>query len=205
MLAKTCMNFKTPWARACAALTFFTPFAWCVVLAVLNPALAPAAHAADVSAAAAAALKVLALPLPDGRPSGETGPHNAANPPGMGAQLASSAAAQAPAMSVMPTTAITVQKGEGIDAVLRRGLPGLPLSPAFMRQALAKANPRIFPRGNTYPVKPGTVLQLPTPEALGQLMLAQYPQSAALFARPTQTAEPEASTGPDKRRWVRFP
>lgn len=195
-------------AKPCLTQALLHLVSICTLSGVLGLGILPAAQAADVSAAAAAALKVLSLPLPDVRPSGESGPNNPANPKGMAVQSVNSPAATASGvMPSMPTTVITVQKGESIDAVLRRGLPGLPLSPEFMRQALAKANPRIFPKGSTYPVKPGTLLQLPTPEALGQLMLAQYPQSAALFTRPTppQAAEPETSTGPDKRRWVRFP
>lgn len=196
-------------AKPCLGQALLHLSSVCALSGVLGLGILPAAQAADVSAAAAAALKVLSLPSPDVRPSGEPSPNNAANPPSKANPSAGSAAASASGVvPSMPTTVITVQKGESIDAVLRRGLPGLPLSPEFMRQALAQANPRIFPKGSIYPVKPGTLLQLPTPEALGQLMLAQYPQSAALFSRPTpppQAAEPDASTGPDKRRWVRFP
>lgn len=196
-------------AKPCLGQSLLHLACICTLSGVLGLGILPAAQAADVSAAAAAALKVLSLPSPDGRPSGEPSPNNAANPKGMAVQSVNNpAAAASGVVPLMPTTVITVQKGESIDAVLRRGLPGLPLSPEFMRQALAQANPRIFPKGSTYPVKPGTLLQLPTPEALGQLMLAQYPQSATLFSRPPpppQAAEPDASTGPDKRRWVRFP
>ena len=141
-------------------------------------------QAAETSAAAASALKVLTAPLNDAN-----GPSGAAHPDG-GHSGAS----------------ITVQKGEGIDAVIRRGLPGLVLNDEFMRQALAKANPRIFPKGRTYPVKPGTVLMLPSHEALRQQIQLQYPQTAALFqASAEQTDSSDAPAGPDKRRWVRFP
>lgn len=143
--------------------------------------------AAETSAAAASALKVLSTPLRDAAsaasPSGATQAHDG-----------TSAGAS-----------ITVQKGESIDAVIRRGLPGLILNDEFMRQALAKANPRIFPRGRTYPVRPGTVLMLPSHEALRQQILLQYPQTAALFQTSTEPAEPAPTSGPDKRRWVRFP
>lgn len=145
-------------------------------------------QAAETSAAAASALKVLSTPLSDAAsapsPSGQATP----------AHDGTSAGAS-----------ITVQKGESIDAVIRRGLPGLILNDEFMRQALAKANPRIFPRGRTYPVRPGTVLMLPSHEALRQQILLQYPQTAALFQTSTEPAEPAQASGPDKRRWVRFP
>ncbi len=143
-----------------------------------------AAQAADTSAAAASALKVLTTPM-----------NEAHSPSGAEASHAGTAG-----------HSITVQKGESIDAVIRRGLPGLILNEEFMRQALAKANPRIFPKGRTYPVKPGTVLVLPSPEALRQQILLQYPQTAALFQAPAETTEaPNVPAGPDKRRWVRFP
>lgn len=149
----------------------------------------PTARAAETSAAAASALKVLALPQAD------------ADSPMLPQR---SAAPESPAERRL----ITVQKGESIEAVLRRGLPGMPLKDEFMRQALAKANPKIFPRGQTYPVRPGTVLALPSVDDLRQLILLQSPQAAALFqGSPIHTDSDTAQThsGPDKRRWVRFP
>ncbi len=147
-------------------------------------------QAAETSAAAASALKVLSTPL------SETA--SASSPSGQANQVHEGTNAAA---------TITVQKGESIDAVIRRGLPGLTLNDEFMRQALAKANPRIFPRGRTYPVRPGTVLALPSHESLRQQILLQYPQTAALFQNQpsAEPAEPAQASGPDKRRWVRFP
>ncbi|PIT82030.1 hypothetical protein [Limnohabitans sp. 15K] len=160
--------------------------ACCLLLAATAMTL-PLAQAAETSAAAASALKVLTAPL--------NGDGNASAPMGN------------PAMGNTPAGHhITVQKGESIDAVLRRGLPGIPLKEEFMRQALAKANPKVFPKGQTYPVRPGTVLALPSVEALRQHISAQSPQAAALFQATAATDEAaEMNTGPDKRRWVRFP
>ncbi len=153
----------------------------------------PAVHAAETSASAAAALKVLALPLGDAPGPASTPGQNSAGGP----------AAYSPAAQGQR---ITVQKGESIDAVIRRGLPGLPLKEDFMRLALAKANPKIFPRGQTYPVRPGTVLTLPSHEELRQLIVSRHPEAAALFqAAPAIHAVSDEPPGPDKRRWVRFP
>lgn len=158
--------------------------AYCLLLAALA---LPAARATETSAAAASALKVLALPQAD------------ADSPMLTQRTA---APESPAQSRL----ITVQKGESIEAVLRRGLPGMPLKDEFMRQALAKANPKIFPRGQTYPVRPGTVLALPSVDELRQLILVQSPQAAALFqGSPAHSDTAQTHTGPDKRRWVRFP
>jgi Tfp pilus assembly protein FimV len=116
------------------------------------------------------------------------------------------AASHAHSGSTANAHSITVQKGESIDAVIRRGLPGLALRDDFMRQALARANPRIFPKGQTYPVKPGTVLTLPSHEDLRQHILSQYPATVALFqASPAENLGKDQASGPDKRRWVRFP
>jgi Tfp pilus assembly protein FimV len=169
---------RTPGLRLWTSALFF--------LAASAVAL-PGVRAAETSAAAAAALKVLSAPL--------NGAYDASNPSGH------SSASHNPSVNL-----ITVQKGESIDAVLRRGLPGMPLKDEFMRQALAKANPKIFPKGQTYPVRPGTVLTLPSVDALRQHILAQSPQAAALFQVSAVKEDAEESRpGPDKRRWVRFP
>jgi Tfp pilus assembly protein FimV len=163
--------------------------AWaaCGLLLATVALLVPASQAAETSAAAASALKVLTAPL------------NGAD--STSAQMGNPGMAHSPAGQH-----ITVQKGESIDAVLRRGLPGMPLKEEFMRQALAKANPKVFPKGQTYPVRPGTVLALPSVEALRQHISAQSPQAAALFHATAASDEAaEMNTGPDKRRWVRFP
>lgn len=176
----------TPAKRPLATLQLAT-WLLCGAAAAFN---ASGVQAAETSAAAASALKVLSTPLSEAA--------SASNPSGQATQAHDGTSA---------AVSITVQKGESIDAVIRRGLPGLILNDEFMRQALAKANPRIFPRGRTYPVRPGTVLVLPSHETLRQQILLQYPQTAALFqAQPSaEPAEPAQATGPDKRRWVRFP
>lgn len=162
-------------------------WAFCGWLVAATALALPGAKAAETSAAAASALKVLSTPLNDaGRSTAGSG---------------SSSSTQTASGHL-----ITVQKGESIDAVLRRGLPGMPLKDEFMRQALAKANPKIFPRGQTYPVRPGTVLAMPSVEALRQHIVAQSPQAAALFQAPVLKEDSEETNpGPDKRRWVRFP
>lgn len=168
--------------------------AWaaCCLLLAANVMALPVAKAAETSAAAASALKVLSAPL-----NGD----NSASAAAVNTTKGNAPVANAPAGQL-----ITVQKGESIDAVLRRGLPGMPLKDEFMRQALAKANPKIFPRGQTYPVRPGTVLTLPSVEALRQHILAQSPQAAVLFQASAVKEDAEDSNpGPDKRRWVRFP
>lgn len=149
------------------------------------------AKAADTSSAAAAALKVLTA---GAQPAMDEDGQNADSP---------SASKTALAQTIASHT-ITVQSGESIDAVLRRALPGLPLKEDFLRQALAQANPKIFPKGKTYPVRPGTVLTVPTLAQLRQMILLQNPAAASLFEAPP-ALQADAPKGPDKRQWVRFP
>jgi len=152
----------------------------------------PQIQAVETSAAAASALKVLSMPLTETRGDvasavAVTGLKNTAEPNSSG-------------------MSITVQKGESIDAVIRRGLPRLPLKDDFLRQALAKANPKIFPRGQTYPVKPGTVLLLPSLDELRQMITVQYPEMVMMLQKSSaESISEEAPKGPDKRHWVRFP
>ena len=162
--------------------------AWLLAVAVTAFTM-PCAQAVETSAAAASALKVLAMPLPDN--SGESQPMPVDKLPGA---------------NPAPANSITVQKGESIDAVIRRGLPRLPLKDELLRQALAKANPKVFPKGQTYPVRPGTLLLLPSTEDLRQMLVAQYPDLVALLQKSApESSAAEVPSGPDKRRWVRFP
>lgn len=101
---------------------------------------------------------------------------------------------------------VTVQRGETLDRVIRRSLPGLPLHPDFLRQAFVKLNPQAFPLGTPHLVRAGAVLQVPGMADLRALMLAQHPQAAGLL-QATDMAEnsPNGHAASDKRRWVRFP
>ena len=165
-----------------------TLIAWLVFTAIAASSLAPA-KAAEPSAAAASAFRVLTMPLAEAN--------------GTAQQTGTAASHGGPKTQ---NNSITVLKGESIDAAIRRGLPGLPLRDEFMRQALAKANPKIFPKGQTYPVRPGTVLALPSHEELRQLILSQHPNAAALFqASSSPSLASEQSPAQDKRRWVHFP
>lgn len=170
---------REPWRSARLQLTV----ALCIGMAPVM--------AADNTSAAAAALKVLTAGV---QPTmADESPTTDRTSP-----------SQTPALRANAAHSITVQSGESIDAVLRRALPGLPLKEDFLRQALAQANPKIFPKGRTYPVRPGTVLAVPTHAQLRQMILLQSPAAAALFETPAATPA-EAPKGPDKRHWVRFP
>jgi Tfp pilus assembly protein FimV len=115
----------------------------------------------------------------------------------------SSAAMPAPAEGLR---SVTVQRGETLDRVIRRSLPGVPLHPDFLRQAFVKHNPQAFPSGRPHLVRAGAVLQVPSMADLRALMLAQHPQTAGLLQMPEMTEHgPNGHAASDKRRWVRFP
>lgn len=101
---------------------------------------------------------------------------------------------------------VTVQRGETLDRVIRRSLPGLPLHPNFLRQAFVKLNPQAFPLGTPHQMRAGAVLQVPTMADLRAQMLAQHPQAAGLLQAPDMAENsPSGHAASDKRRWVRFP
>lgn len=155
----------------------------------------PLSHAVETSAAAASALKVLSMPLTETR-------GNSAATSGV-TSTSGLKSGTGPASSEL---SITVQKGESIDAVIRRGFPRLPLRDDFMRHALAKANPKIFPKGQTYPVKTGTVLKLPSLDDLRQMITVLYPDMLLLMQKPSdEISSDSTSRGLDQRQWVRFP
>lgn len=161
--------------------TRFVFAAWLLLAAGMG--IMPKLSHAEISASAAAALKVLSVPLPheNGQPEVKATPSPSAD---------------------TSHASITVLKGESIDAVIRRALPGLPLREDFLRQALAKLNPDVFPKGKTYPVRPGTVLRMPTHDELRHMLLSYSPDAAAFFHKPTSETLPSVS---DKRHWVRYP
>ena len=144
---------------------------------------AAAAQGADNSSSTAAALKVL------------TQPHEAGH----------DAAAQAPARK-----AITVDRSETVDMLIRRQYAGWPLKEEMLRKALAELNPKVLPNAANNLLKRGSTLILPTAEDLRRTLLRQYPAAADLVqgaAPQAQMHDGHAASTPQaiNRRWVRYP
>ena len=158
----------------------------CSVLASVCPALA-----ADNSAAAAAALKVLLGSVVPAQASGGVMP------------TASNTNTNTMAVPALQGQTVTVQRGETLDRVIRRALPNLPLHPDFLRKAFVSLNPQAFPTGSPHLMRSGSTLQVPSMAALRQMMVQQNPATAAMF-EPLQNASGPSSPS-EKRRWVRFP
>lgn len=100
---------------------------------------------------------------------------------------------------------ISVMRGESLDRVIRRAMPGMPLHPDFLRQAFVAVNPQVFPKGAAHAMRTGTNLQVPTSDELRYLLMSQHPETASLF----QVVETSKASDPDpvhaRRQWVRYP
>lgn len=172
-----------------------------LLVVALNGLTGVTAQAEDNSAATAAALKVLIAPL------NESSSRNAAGLPRPELLAAPGQHPRSGAGSARSTT--QVQRGEGLDAVIRRTLPGLPLKEDFLRRAFMRVNPEVYPTAKLRPLRTGTPLQVPSADELRQMIKEQGPFAAALLHGPSESAsDPEAAQQAkalDKRRWVRFP
>lgn len=154
---------------------------------------------------ASAALKTLLGPQAAFQQMGNLPVTMAHSAGGTGHAQTSAVPSTAAAPSLVGGT-VTVQRGETLDRVIRRALPGVPLHPDFLRKAFVSLNPQVFPSGSTNQMKSGASLHVPSLSALRQMMLSQYPGAAPLL----HGAEPEkesktAVDANDQRRWVRYP
>lgn len=151
--------------------------------------LAAHAHAADNSATAAAALKVLT-------------------------QARHEASASAPATGSHET--VTLQRSETLDMLVRRQYPGWPLKDEVLRRALADLNPKVIPNAANNMLKRGSIVVLPNTEDLRRTLLQHYPAMGELVRVKVEQEVVEGGShalqggtapqgGAEKRRWVRFP
>ena len=140
----------------------------------------------------------------------------AADPPASAAALKILTQPQAEAETKAPATAparesVTVQRSETLDQFVRRHWAGWPFKEEVLRHAMAELNPRAIPNAANNLLKRGSTLVLPSTEDLRRTLLQHYPAAAELVRiRVEQETEEGAArtspaTGPDKRRWVRFP
>lgn len=166
-----------------------------------------AAWTADSSAALA--LKALLGPQAAFQQVGGLPPtpaHSAGAPATASASVVASAPAALSSASAMAGSTVTVQRGETLDRLIRRALPDVPLHPDFLRKAFVSLNPQVFPTGSPNRMLAGAPLQVPSMDALRQMMLSQHPGSAALLHGGVGQASHAGAIDPsDQRRWVRFP
>jgi len=147
------------------------------------------AHAADSSATAAAALKILTQ-------AGQE--------------------ASAPAVSPKGHETLTLQRSETLDTLVRRQYAGWPIKDEVLRRALADLNPKVIPNAANNLLKRGSTIVLPNTEDLRRTLLQHYPAMGELVrVKVEQEVVEGVSHAPqggaalhgsaEKRRWVRFP
>jgi hypothetical protein len=165
-----------------------------------------AAQAAEPSPHAAAALAALLGPAGQIQQMGNAPPTTTLQAMAATAGSAPSSATFSAAASSPTRASITAQRGETLDRLIRRALPGLPLHPDFLRQAFVQLNPKVFPKGTAHAMRSGTPLVVPSTEDLRQMLASQHPEFLALMAKSeVQPRHPVASEKVEQRRWVRFP
>lgn len=118
--------------------------------------------------------------------------------------------APSPSANAAPTgrERLTVQRSETVDMLVRRLNPGSPFKDEVFRHALVDLNPSALPNAANNLLKRGSTLMLPNAEDLRRSLLKHYPGVAGVLqAHPEAAAEADSpvASGPDKRRWVRFP
>lgn len=184
-----------------SALRFFWPslaLATGLTLTLTGPA---PARAAEPSTHATAALATLLGPMRQIQQMG-----NAPPTPTLQAMAASAASASpGPAAGVKARATVTDQRGETLDRLIRRALPGMPLHPDLLRQAFVQLNPQVFPKGTMHAMRAGTALVVPGSEDLLDLLKTQHPEFMALMVVKKDLPVSAESVKVDQRRWVRFP
>lgn len=106
-------------------------------------------------------------------------------------------AAPAPAPAVYTTKA-----GDSVERLLQHAMPGSPLNPALLRQALADVNPKTVTGKPGQKFKTGTVITVPDHAQLVRSTLAPFaPPSTELTARSGYSAGDPSS----RRNWIRYP
>lgn len=177
--------------------------ALCLTMGVCLTLIGPApARATEPSIHVASALAVLLGPAGQIQQMGNAPPTTTLQ------AMAASVGSTTPASTAHnPVRAsITAQRGETLDRLIRRALPGMPLHPDFLRQAFVQLNPKVFPRGTAHAMRPGTSLVVPGTEDLRQMLAAQHPEFLALMAKiEVRHQHPVENEKVDQRRWVRFP
>lgn len=119
----------------------------------------------------------------------------AAGPSAAGAQPGG-AAAHAGAVHTYVTVA-----GDNADRIVKKAMGDSPLKEELLRDALMKANPKVFTAGRNTRLRPGLTVTLPDQHAMMRqilLPLLDSREAAAHFPPPPASAE-------ERRRWVRYP
>ena len=115
--------------------------------------------------------------------------------------LAANAEPATPAPAPAPVH-YTTKAGDSVERLLQQAMPGSPLNPALLRQALADLNPKTVTGKPGQKFKTGTVIAVPDHALLVRSTLAPFAPPS-----PETTTQSGYSAGdPSSRRnWIRYP
>jgi len=107
-----------------------------------------------------------------------------------------------PAAPAPATVVYTTKAGDSVERLLQHAMPGSPLNPALLRQALADVNPKTVTGKPGQKFKTGTVITVPDHTQLVRSSLAPFdPHSSEITARSGYSAGDPSS----RRNWIRYP
>jgi hypothetical protein len=95
----------------------------------------------------------------------------------------------------------TTKSGDSIERLLLVGMPGSPLNPSILRQAVADLNPKIVTGKPGQKFKTGIVITMPDHGQLVRSNLAPFASSPEYSARSGNSAGDPSS----RRNWIRYP
>jgi len=96
----------------------------------------------------------------------------------------------------------TTKAGDSIERLLLVGMPGSPLNPVILRQAVADLNPKIVTGKPGQKFKTGTVITLPDHGQLVRSSLAPFASSSPEYAARSGYSAGDPSS---RRNWIRYP
>jgi Tfp pilus assembly protein FimV len=111
------------------------------------------------------------------------------------------AAESAPTPSSTART-YTVLRGDTLDRVIQKTMPGSPLKIEILRNAFVDLNPQAFASGNMTRPKTGAVLQVPDHVQLLRASILPVLEGAEAAA---VSGEGKNANASERRSWVRFP
>ncbi len=119
----------------------------------------------------------------------------------MASMAISSALAAEPTPSLVVKT-YSVLRGDTLDRIIQKTMPGSPLRADLLRKAFVDLNPAAFVAGNPARLQTGAQLQLPDQVQLLRTTLLPLLEGAEAAGSPGDSRQGNAS---ERRSWVRFP
>jgi hypothetical protein len=119
----------------------------------------------------------------------------------LGAGSAAWVLAAEPAPSANVNT-YTVLRGDTLDRVIQKTLPGSPLKIDILRKAFVDLNPQAFAAGSMTRPRTGAVLQVPDHSQLLRASILPVLEGAEAAA---VSGEGKSASASERRSWVRFP